>query len=154
MTIEVAIVFSSEAEALFQQFGLKNFHVLEDLNTYSFDTEEEAAAFRDGVDSSVGYEECVVKEARPRSKISYIAFGKEESQSKDFTRIEHESFAVRVAYEEGVEAGEGWFGYVDLDEVQMKNYRDAVTALLADGKEHNSANLVPYIKSPSELAGQ
>lgn len=153
MTIEVGIVFSSEAEALFQRFGLKNFHVLEDLKTYTFDTEAEAAAFRDGVEEAVGYEECLIKEARPRSKISYIAFGKEESRSCEYSRIDHESAAVRVAYEDGVEAGEGWFGYVDLNEVQMKNYKDAITALLADGKEHNSANLVNYIKSPAQLSG-
>lgn len=154
MTIEVHIVYSSEAEALFRRFGLKNVDVLEDLKTNSFDTEAEADAFREGVEASVGYEECIIKEARPRSKISHIAFGKEASDDKDYTRIDHESAAVRVAYEDGVEAGEGWFGYVDLDEVQVKNYRDAIAALQADGKELNSKNLVKYIKSPAQIESQ
>lgn len=154
MSFNVGIVFSTEAYALFNRVGLKNVDVLHDLKTYTFDTEHEATAFRDGVEASVGCAECIVKEARPRSKISHIAFGSDDCVSKSYTRIEHSSAAERIAYEEGVEDGEGWFAHVDLEDDQMENYKQANAAMLAAGLPDNPENLVKFIKSLSELAAQ
>lgn len=154
MSFNVGIVFSTEAYALFNLVGLKNVDVLHDLKTYTFDTEDEASAFRDGIESAVGCAECVVKEARPRSKISYIAFGSDDCESKSFTRIDHSSAAERIAYEQGVEDGEGWFAHVDLEDDQMENYKQANEAMLAAGLPDNAQNLVGFIKSLDELAAQ
>lgn len=151
MSISVLIVWSSEAVALFNRFGLKNTDVLEDLVTYVFDTEDEANAFREGASEGVGWEACIVKEARPRSKISHIAFGAEDSRKRKFYRIDHQSPEIRISYEEGVMAGEGWFDHAELDEKQAWNYRQALAALIDAGLEHTSENLVQFIKSLEQL---
>lgn len=152
MTFKVGIVISRESVGLFEEFGLKDIQVLNTTTMYSFATEAEAAAFRAGLDEAVGYMECSVKTAKPGSKISYIAFGSEDVERNKHTRINHESAAVRVAYEHGVMEGEGWMEYVDLDDDEIRNHEQAVAAVMASGEPISSENLVRFIHDPSDTS--
>jgi hypothetical protein len=151
MSTMVAIVFSQSSAATFEEVGLKDAEVLNDLKLFSMNTEEEARAFISGVDEAVGYEECRIKEVLPRSKVAQIAFGKEESRNGKFEKLKLDSVAERIAFEQGVEAGEGWFGHAEVEGEQMDNLVQALAAMQADGKEHTAENLLPYIKSNDEL---
>jgi hypothetical protein len=151
MSTMVAIVFSQSSAAAFEEDGLKDADVLNDLKLFSIETEKEVNAFLRGVDDAVGYEECRVKEVRPDAKVAQIAFGKEESRKGKFKKVTLESVAERVAYEQGVEAGEGWFGHAEVEGEQMDNLVQALAAMQAAGKEHTAENLLPYIKSNDEL---
>lgn len=154
MGISVGIVFSSDSSGIFDEQGLKDVDVLGDLRIHTFDTQEEADAFSDGVEAAVGYEECVVDPVGDRSLVSRISFGLEESRSQEFKEVEQNSVVEREAFEQGVEAGMGWMVYRTLDERQMDNHRQALTALLADGKEQTPENLVGYIKSLDQLEAE
>lgn len=149
MTFKVGIVISRESVGLFEEFGLKDIQVLDTTTMYSFATEAEAAAFREGLDEAVGYMECSVKTVKAGSKISYIAFGSDDVERNKYTRINHESSAARMAYEQGVMEGEGWMEYVDLDDDDIRNHEQAVTAVTASGEPISSENLVRFIHAPS-----
>lgn len=151
MAIMLAFVFSSSSAPLFRDGGLKHLDVLEDLKLFSVGTEAEANAFWSGVDEAVGYEECAINLVAPDSKTAQVAFGKEESRNLDYKDVEFDSAAERIAFEEGVKAGECWFDYAQVEDEQMDNLVQALAAMQAAGKEHTAENLLPYIKTEDEL---
>jgi hypothetical protein len=151
MSFMIAIVFSQSSAAAFNEEGLKDEDVLNDLKLFSIETEQEVLEFLSGVDDAVGYEECRVNEVAQDSKVAQIAFGKEASRKGKFKKVTLDSVAARIAYEQGVAAGEGWFGHAVVDGAQMDNLVQALAAMQADGKEHTAENLYPYIKTEDEL---
>jgi hypothetical protein len=151
MTIMLAFVFSSTSAPLFHEEGLKHIDVLEDLKMFDLATEAEANAFCHGVDESVGWEECAVNQVAHDSKVAQVAFGKEESRNLDYKDIEFDSVAERLAFERGVEAGEGWFDHAQVEDEHMANLVQALAAMEVDGKAYSADNLLPYIKSNDEL---
>lgn len=151
MAIMLAFVFSSSSAPLFRNDGLTNLEVLEDLKLFSVETEAEAVAFWRGVDEAVGYEECEINLVAPDSKTAQVAFGKEESRNLDYKDVEFDSAAERIAFEEGVQAGEGWFDYAQVEDEQMFNLIQALAAMKAAGKELSAENLLPFLMNEDDL---
>jgi hypothetical protein len=127
MSITIGVIFSIDSVGLFEIFGLKNIHVLNDLKTFTFDNHDEVNAFLHGVDDSVGYHECKIRKAKPGSIEAQVAFI-EEGESVEYLKIKQASVAERIAYEAGVEACEGWYGYKQLSDDELDNYLQAKAA--------------------------
>jgi hypothetical protein len=122
MSITIGVIFSADSVKMFEEFGLKCVYVLNDVKTFSFETHTEVSAFLHGVDDSVGYDACKIKKAKPGSKISQVAFCEDDGEGFEYLKIQQGSEAERIAYEAGVEACEGWFGYQQLGDHDLENY--------------------------------
>jgi hypothetical protein len=128
MSITIGVIFSADSVKMFEEFGLKCVYVLNDVKTFSFETNAEVSAFLNGVDDSVGYDACKIKKAKPGSKISQVAFCEDDGEGFEYLKIQQGSEAERIAYEAGVEACEGWFGYQQLGDQDLNNYLQAKAA--------------------------
>jgi hypothetical protein len=122
MSITIGVIFSADSVKMFEQDGLQNIHVLNDVKTFSFETYAEVSAFLHGVDDSVGFDECKIRKAKQGSCTAQVAFGQEDGEGFVFVKVQQGSEAERIAYEAGVEACEGWFGYQQLGDQDLENY--------------------------------
>lgn len=147
MSFTVLTILAPEPMALYEKFGLKHAQVLEGVIVNSFSTIQEAGAFLGAVVAAFGWTSCNIKEVKAVSKISQIAFvGKNPESSSEYTRIRHSSPEERIAFEMGIKVGEGWTGRRNLSHDDVRNYEQALAALVAAGLENTPQNLVQFIK--------
>jgi hypothetical protein len=151
MSTTLGFVFSPASTALFHEFGLKHLDVLNDFRTFTFATEEEANAFHMGVTDSVDCESCILNDVGADSLTSSVCLGNDDCESGEATESSWDSVEQRVAYEDGINAGEGWFSHVLVEKAQMDNFRQAVSAMTEVNLAHCPENLIKYIKSYAEL---
>lgn len=151
MTVTVGIVFSMDATALYENEGLKNIEVLENLSVEDFATDAEAGSFCQGIDDACGYGECSVKVVRPGTKIAKVCFGQEDVRAAKYSDVVLNSSAERKAYEKGVMMAEGWMQYVQIEDSDILNYRNALAQASASGLEATADHIYPHIRSRDDL---
>jgi hypothetical protein len=132
---------------LYEKHGLKHAQVLEGVISNSFETIQEAGAFDRALIQAFFYTSCNIKAVRADSKTSQIAFiGKNTESNSEYTRVRHSSPEERIAFELGIKAGEGSMGRRNLSHDDVRNYQQALAALVAAGLGNTPQNLVQFIK--------